>query len=226
MNDTNTTQEPTSTAGSRESAADAPSATNGFPPDGPVRLAVGLREPYPFGAHEQQASVLERARDLAAADAVESVDVAVWGHHVPADPPAGAPAVVHEVRERIAAFERWADECGCSLSPAFETREWRGDVLTTTTGAEVVRLPLMTIAVYADDELAAVVPSRGGPVETVPDCLTVLERSLAEPDDRHDAPADAGHDDAEGNGPERPEELLAGGRRAASDDAEGGEDDA
>ncbi|WP_246982447.1 HTH domain-containing protein [Halorientalis marina] len=121
-------------------------------------------------AGRRQDAIETRARELAATDAVDELDVIATerkpslGAHGPQDPRA------------IAAFGRfreWADETGVRLHPAFDTRE----CYSWETGRPYTALvvPVVALAVYEDDALVAVYPHGTDPHRSVFDGLCAIE---------------------------------------------------
>ncbi len=116
---------------------------------------------------------------------IDEVSVNRWGnyHYLREDSPLSdsGPA-----RDAVRAFERWASEYGFEFEPAFEryddTRIDRDDPETPRDGpdlpttTQVIRLPIMCLAVYEGERLVGVTPSLDGRrVYTVTEGLEVLE---------------------------------------------------
>lgn len=129
------------------------------------------------------------------------IDVDLWGSHAVADSIAD-----HEnegMLEAVSDFERWAEEHGHTLAPAFSCREC-GSMLDDET-REVTVVPLVTLAVYEEDRLRAVYPHADGErVRTVDDGIRTLETMTPSTDDP------AGERDESERSPERV--LIAPGQ--------------
>lgn len=86
-----------------------------------------------------------------------------------------------EVLDRFERFDRWAERRGVTVRPPFEVRSHVSQV----TGERRDRLvtPLICLAVYRDDELAAVFPHSGdGETRTVAEAVAALRTGeLPEP---------------------------------------------
>lgn len=143
-------------------------------PSDPPRVVVWVRElAVPPG--DPRATVLSRLRELESRGLVADVSVRVWGTAIDASVADGG-EYDQPVRSRVAEFYRWADRTGHSLEPAFR-REQRSSMLSTER-SEVVRLPLVCVAVYANDDLRGVFPCSAGEepdTRTVRDCLERFE---------------------------------------------------
>jgi hypothetical protein len=121
-----------------------------------------------FGANDQQNAVVDRLRELDAADLIQGYDVCVWNSRVRLTDGEAPPAVAqyHE-------FESWATAEGVDIDPFFTVRE--RDSFVDGVARELI-LPVMCLAVHGDDGLEAVAPNtRGAETNTVQDCLDALE---------------------------------------------------
>lgn len=147
---------------------------------GSIRAVLRLRTLGPSGLNPPQTEVVDRLRTLVEADPIADLDVDVWGSGM-GDTRTGDRDPL-DVRESVAEFERWADQEGCSLRPAFERRfadsaddeEGRSGRIVT---------PLITLAVYEGERLRAVHPHvNGGEVRTIHDGVGALESMLRDVD--------------------------------------------
>jgi DNA-binding Lrp family transcriptional regulator len=121
-----------------------------------------------FGANDQQNAVVNRLRELDAADLIEGYEVYVWNSRVELSGAETQPDVT-VYRE----FSSWADAAGVDIDPFFTVRERESFVDGT---ARELILPVMCLAVRDDGELRTVAPHRNGSeTNTVQDCLDALE---------------------------------------------------
>jgi len=140
-------------------------------PDGHPRAVVWLRDPLPPPGDSRQ-SALSRLRELESEGTLSDVSVRVWGRFVEASPPDDGGD--RPIRDRIAEFYEWADRNDRSLDPAF--RRYERSTLLSREGTDVIRLPLICVAIYRGDRLIRVFPcSTEEGTDTVPDCLSRLE---------------------------------------------------
>ncbi|WP_336336987.1 HTH domain-containing protein [Haloarcula brevis] len=113
-------------------------------------------------------TAIDRFTELAAAGVVDDFEVQTWPEEVPVDPESEH----GEVLATIDRYEQWAQERGLSLRPPFETRT---SSLLVGGSTEVLRLPMIAVAVYADGDLAGVYPcSDGERTWSVTDCIDAL----------------------------------------------------
>jgi hypothetical protein len=121
-----------------------------------------------FGANDQQNAVVNRLRELDAADRIEGYEVHVWNSRVQlSDGETQSDVAVY--RE----FRSWADDADVDVDPFFTVRERESFVDGT---ARELIFPVMCLAVRADGELRTVAPHRHGhETNTVQDCLDALE---------------------------------------------------
>lgn len=168
-----------------------------------LHATLKLRTFPPHGITDVRHRVFTRLHRLADAGTLASVDVDVWGGY----------AVTDSLRDQddaaalVPEFERWAEERGYSLAPAFDRRE-RGSMLDDGTW-EVWVVPLVTLVVREEDRLKAVYPHANGErIRTVDDGLEALEARNPPGDGRSDESTD------EPDGAERRRErlLVAPGR--------------
>lgn len=113
---------------------------------GSYRVDCYVRGTVPAPTRGRISAVTGRLRRLAAADIIDECRVRQWPpeRHI-VDPSEGAEP---PRRALVAAFERWADEHGHSLEPAFRRRElpaWPLDHEDGETG-ERVRVPVVALA--------------------------------------------------------------------------------
>jgi hypothetical protein len=151
-----------------------------------VRAVVRLRTLGPSGLNPPQTEVVDRLRTLAEDGPIVELDVGVW------DGPVGITQTEHRdsegTRETVAEFERWADEQGCTLRPAFE----RHAVESTNDGEGRIVTPLITLAVYDEGRLRAVYPHIGGEdVRTIHDGVEALESMVGKDAERSNAESPA-----------------------------------
>jgi hypothetical protein len=145
-----------------------------------LRATLKLRSFPPHGITDVQHRTLARLHRLANAGTLAVIDVDLWGSHAVADS-----MTDHEnegMLEAVSDFERWAEEHGYTLAPAFSCREC-GSMLDDET-REVTVVPLVTLAVYEEDRLRAVYPhAEDGRVRTVDDGIRTLEAMTPSTDD-------------------------------------------
>lgn len=125
------------------------------------------------GTYEQQRSVIDRLETLGDGDLVDEVSRRAWAHRLT---PAADDDWCEQARAKYAQFCAWAATNDRSLEPGFETRTI--SPITDEGSYEVIKFPVLCLAVYADDEPVAVAPSTDpvtGETYTVEDCLTELE---------------------------------------------------
>jgi hypothetical protein len=105
-----------------------------------------------YGTYDRQQAILERVRDLEDSGVVDETAVdASWQRiRTPEqDSRDGAIATYEE-------FGEWAETNGYRLEPAFERRN--RSYIGTDAVREVVVFPVVSLAVYRDDELRSVFP--------------------------------------------------------------------
>lgn len=152
-----------------------------------LRATLKLRSFPPHGIADVQRRTLARLHRLTDVGTLTSVDVDVWGSHAVTDSMSDhdAPSI-----EDVFDYERWAEERGYSLAPAFARRE-SGSMIDDS--REVTVVPLMTLAVYDGDRLRAVYPHADGErVRTIADGLETLEAMALAAGDRSANPAREG----------------------------------
>ncbi|KOX93826.1 hypothetical protein AMS69_07865 [Haloarcula rubripromontorii] len=113
-------------------------------------------------------TAIDRFTELASAGVIDDFEVQTWPEEIPV-----APESEHgEVLATIDRYEEWAQERGLSLRPPLETRT---SSLLVGGSTEVLRLPMIAVAVYADDDLAGVYPCTDGETTwSVTDCIDAM----------------------------------------------------
>lgn len=143
--------------------------------EGTVRAVLRLRTLGPSGLNPPQVEAVEHLRALAedGDGSIDDLDVDVWGASMGVARTEGRDP--GRERESVAEYERWADEHGCTLRPAFDRRS-AGSTDDGTGPRDRVVTPLLVLAVYVDGELRAVYPHvDGDDVRTIHDGLEALE---------------------------------------------------
>lgn len=144
------------------------------------QVLLCLRVPVTLSAYERQQSIQKRLRTLRDEGHIDELSVRIWEKQIPAD---GAGLTDSEIHARIQLYEQfqsWADQAGYSLEPAFSRHEI--DFLVTDEQQEVIRFPIICLAVYDGDELVDLAP-RSAPhgAYTAGDFIAALEPSEREP---------------------------------------------
>lgn len=145
------------------------------PTETPDRLWAELwlrRDTY--GTYDVQQEVLDRVRALEEEGALGDSTVSGWGKQLltlERDPRSEALAALD-------AFEEWADRHGVSLEPAFERRTQ--SPLLSDESYDVAVFPVVCLALYRGNDVAAVFPCADEEVHTVGECLDALEAGEAE----------------------------------------------
>lgn len=136
-----------------------------------IRLELWVRSHTPYGAYSRRRSALERLSHLKSEGDIESFTVNVWDEG--AGMMTGEPLDAFDSRRKLGEFAAWAAAHGCTL-PGFKERHLE----STFTDETCTRFdpPILTLAVYDDDELLGVYPCADG--ENSHTVGTVLE-SLA-----------------------------------------------
>lgn len=127
------------------------------------------------GTYEQQRTVIERLQRLVDSAVLDRVDRQAWAHRLT---PAADDEWCERARATHARFSAWAAANDRSLEPGFEARTV--SPICDDEAYEVIKFPVICLAVYADDDLLSVAPSTDattGQSYTVTDCLAELERS-------------------------------------------------
>ena len=119
----------------------------------PISLEFMIRSSVPIAGTPTEA--LDALSHLRARGRIDDFEVIRWPEKVILDEPTGRSDVI----ERFESFERWANEHGLSVRPAFERRTVRSLLGGRRTE---LRTPVMCLAVYADGDLAGVYPCSDG----------------------------------------------------------------
>lgn len=151
----------------------------------PLRATLKLRSFPPHGVVDAQRRTLARLYRLVDVGTLSAIDVDVWGSHAVTD------SMTHHddaaSLETVSEFERWAEERGYTLAPAFACREC-GSMIDEARW-EVTVVPLLTLVVYEENRLKAVYPHDDGErVRTVEDGLETLETMRRPTDGRSGGP--------------------------------------
>jgi hypothetical protein len=117
---------------------------------------------------------LKRLAALEERGAIRGYDVELWGDAISLEPDH---PVERRLCETVDRFEEWAERHGYTLSPAFERCDVRS--LVSAEPREVIRLPVVSLAIYDGTSLVAVYPHRADSTRTVADGLEALERHSA-----------------------------------------------
>ena len=110
----------------------------------------------PGGGHDEQVAVLERLNALEDRGPVDAWNVTIWGERLCECEVCTATAAGRAVTERMWELREWAGRAEGDVALPFERRE----VTSEFAGTEIEALvpPRLTIAVYADEDLARVYP--------------------------------------------------------------------
>jgi hypothetical protein len=123
------------------------------------------------GTREKQRTAIRTAERLVEEGVLDAFEKNVWAGRLTTSSsnPWGRLA-----REKYDEFRTWSDRVGQSLGPAFAKETARNEFVDEE--YEVIRFPIVTLAVYADDRLARLAPTgeRDRPY-TVTDCLEELK---------------------------------------------------
>ena len=113
-------------------------------------------------------TAIDQFTELAATGVIDDFDIQTWPEEIPV-----SQRNEHgEVLATVDRYEQWATERGLSLRPPFETRT---SSLLVGGSTEVLRLPMIAVAVYADDDLVGVYPCTDGDTTwSVTDCIDSL----------------------------------------------------
>lgn len=154
-----------------------------------VRIDVFVRSlGAPTPSQTTQAGVLERLDELEDTGRVDRFTLQVWGDRLYADERCSASPVGRYLTNKIAEFERWADE-HAHVSLPFESTVCEPFVADRE--FQCIRLPQICLAVYVDGAIAGVVPCTfDGTAVTAHEYLAALADHPSDPGARerqHDA---------------------------------------
>lgn len=138
---------------------DDPSPAVAIDRKGEYRIDCYVRGAVPGPTRERIAAVTARLQRLHASDVVADYRVRQWPPERHVAESSGTTAASRS--ELVDAFERWADDRGHSLEPAFRRRERPAWPLGREDGqtCERVRVPVVALAVYADEDRTAAEPT-------------------------------------------------------------------
>jgi hypothetical protein len=135
-----------------------------------VRLTLRTRTPV-CGA---RSSAVDRLKRLQATGAIAEFEVRTWPDQVALS----EASTDDEAVRTFERFERWADERGASVRPAFRVRTVSSLVGESQT---VLTLPMVSLAVHSGADLVGVFPRQEeGRTWTVEDCLDGCERAAVD----------------------------------------------
>ena len=135
-----------------------------------IRIECYVRA-APVGAPVDE--TIKTLREYDQRDVIEGLTVDVWPDEVALTGETKELALIEQYRR----FQIWAEQAGVSLQPAFRIREQA--TLISDQPARTLVFPVVCLAIYADGELATVVPHRTDETTyTVEDALA----DLAAPD--------------------------------------------
>jgi hypothetical protein len=144
--------------------------TNGTPHS---RIELRIRHAVQPPVQERIREIQDSLQTLVDRSPPAELSVEIWGTHIDLAPS----AVTSDHLDTYVTFAEWAATNGYELGPAF--RVHRPTSLVSNEDYPVVTVPLVTIAVFDDDELEAVYPhTDDGAVRTVADALCDLETKL------------------------------------------------
>ncbi|QLG48023.1 HTH domain-containing protein [Natrinema halophilum] len=143
-----------------------------------IRIELFLRKRVSADTVEVLRETVDRSRRLKEQDGNVDVHVETWSSTLPAIESLGDSE--RSVTLTVDAFQDWADREGYTLRPAFERRETPSrlghDPVTE------IRVPVVCVAVYVNDDLTYVAPcSDGDRTYSVDQCLAALERDETAP---------------------------------------------
>lgn len=140
------------------------------------RAELYVRSDLPAPVRTCRQRTTSRLSDLVADGVLAGFDVTSWAKRVPLD--ADGEGGQFE-RDLYRSFRAWAREAGVELRPFFDTRECYSSE-TARRRTELV-MPAVCLALYADEDLVAVVPhaTEAGAV-SVGDCLRALAADRSE----------------------------------------------
>jgi len=163
-----------------ETSAASQSHSGGFDEDGVV-MRLWTRRPV-CGPRTE---IIDRLSALSAADSLADFEIETW----PDEVSLGEYTEHSRVVETYEVFSEWAAETGVSITPPFERRTATSLVGRTE---DVLRVPMLCLAVY-DDGLCGVYPcSDGDRTYSVADYLDAYEAADGRPTDVDDVAVPAG----------------------------------
>lgn len=134
----------------------------------PLDVQLYLRDDLPPIVAERIDTIVDRVDTLDQLPHIDSVDISTWEPitDLPSRRESRSQRILHE-------FERWADAAGMSLSPAFDRRSLDSALCRRT--YERTFVPIVAMAVSADERLRFVAPSRNErSTYTVDNCLDIV----------------------------------------------------
>lgn len=133
------------------------------------------------GTSNRARDVCERVEALAEDGTLDAVDRQTWTRKMATS----SEDDDNRVERKYAEFAAWARAGDRALSPAFAKETVRNEFLDEE--YETLRVPVVTVAVYADGQLVRLAPAVVGDRRyTVEDCLSELE-ALDEPPRQRDS---------------------------------------
>ncbi|WP_336328612.1 HTH domain-containing protein [Halovenus sp. HT40] len=123
-----------------------------------------------------QESVYERLREYANSDRIARLETNTWSKCIrcPTASDDRTETCANKCWETYCQFEDWATSTGYDLEPGF--RRYERSSLASSESCEPVVVPVVSLAVYSEDELGAVFPcSTTDRVWTVEDGLAVID---------------------------------------------------
>jgi hypothetical protein len=127
-----------------------------------------------------QRRVIKQLKRLETGGHLDGIDVHVWGTEVGLSTTAVETAAQQAILDTVGEFRSWAADAGVSLDQFYENRRR----VSGLTGEEfaTLRLPVLSLAEYEDDELVSVTPhERESGVRSVEDRLEMLANAGGEP---------------------------------------------
>ncbi|WP_435346464.1 HTH domain-containing protein [Haloarchaeobius sp. HRN-SO-5] len=132
------------------------------------------------GTYEKQCDAIDEIESLVDAGTVDEFERHVWAHRLT---PAADDEWCSRARQKYREYDQWARSSGWSLSPAFSKRTVTNEFVGEE--YEVIQFPVISVAIYADDQLVRVAPAIYGEEHySVEDCLeelTSLEQTSSQP---------------------------------------------
>ncbi|MHB9286492.1 HTH domain-containing protein [Halobacteriales archaeon Cl-PHB] len=143
-----------------------------------LELFVRSLAPVP-GTHRQRTNLVKRLHDLAATGQVDAFDVTVLGEQLCLCDACLEAEVAQTVVDRLTELREWGGETATALG--FQERTV--DCSITGEAYTVLQPPTLSLAVYVEDDVAAVFPARiGGQTYDVADFVEALGRAEAQPE--------------------------------------------